>query len=753
MVERWQVADYDDLIPSDDAETEPGGLSAMELQALAQSSRDTVVVLDASGVVIRTWNGSGGGLGLSPGQPLTLHLPQDDATAVQRALQHCLSHGQPEPVSFSSRLPAASGAQAFSAILRKMRNGEVMCIAQDVTAQQAADSALARHLAVERLLRSFSGQFINIAPDGIDRAIDHALSELGDYCDVDRVYLYQLAEHEQYLVHTHGWYRRSRDGRLPFGKRIAVSRLPWLHRRLYNRSLIQVANLDMLPSEAHGEHAMLQQRGVTGLIIAPIVYSGRLHAFLGLDAGQTEAHWNQEQIHLVTAAAEIFASALQRKQSERRIFRLAYYDRLTGLPNRMLLRQRLKQFMHERGDHGFALAVLDLDDASNINDLLGHDVGDLLLKSLSGRLEAFAPAGHPLARWGGDEFVLTLPDADSDTAALVRQVQQLREVLGEPVRIAGHELRVSSSVGIARYPGHASSVDELFRYAEMALRQAKQQGREGLAIYENHLERRATYRSQVETRMRLALEQGAFELHYQPLVRTQDTNRIAGAEALLRWHDKELGTIPPDEFIDVAEETGLIVPLGDWVLEQACRDLAAWRAEGLHIPRVSVNVSGHQLLDDRLPRTLAQALKRHGLPPTAIELEITETTLMEREKGSLPLLQQLRDLGVGIAVDDFGTGYSSLSKIKHLPVTVLKIDRSFIQDIFTDDNDKAIIIAIVAMAHQLQLRTVAEGVETPEQLAFLRDNGCDLSQGYLHSRPCSATALRDLLRAAPRDQT
>ncbi len=722
-------------------------LTPAELLAVAQSSRDTVLVLDRRGRVVKEFRGFGPALGLRPGESADARLSASDRIAFRRALAHCREHDGAEPVTFL--WPGSGNAddrpRAFTAVLRQLPADRIICIARDVTAQQATDSALARHYAVERLLRSFSTRFINVPPERIDQAIEQALEQIGEYCKAERIYLYQFVKHEHYMLHTHGRGSDEADAGSGFGQRLAANRLPWMMRQFCNRHVVRVSDLDMLPSEAHAEHQLFRSHGLKSLVLVPIVHSGRLQAFVGCDTARGPRVWGEEEVRLLTSAGEILAGALQRKQSEQRIFRLAYFDRLTGLPNRMLLRQRLRQAFTEHADRHLALVLLDLDDASNINDLLGHDVGDLLLKSLSGRLEAFATNGYPLGRWGGDEFLVTLSLERSGGGQLLRQVHRLRAILGEPVRIAGHELRVSSSVGIACYPRDAATVDELFRYAEMALRQAKQQGRAGLAFYERSLERRATYRSQLETRLRLALERQAFELRYQPLVLAGDTSRVVGAEALLRWHDEELGSIPPDEFIDVAEDTGLIVPLGDWALEQACADLAAWRHAGLHMPRVSVNVSGHQLLDDRLPCTLERVLRRYGLPPNSIDLEITETTLMEREKGSLPLLQGLRDLGVGIAVDDFGTGYSSLSKIKHLPVTVLKIDRSFVQDIFTDDNDKAIIIAIVAMAHQLQLRTVAEGVETQEQLAFVRDNGCDLSQGFLHSGPCSAAELRDML--------
>jgi EAL domain-containing protein (putative c-di-GMP-specific phosphodiesterase class I) len=279
----------------------------------------------------------------------------------------------------------------------------------------------------------------------------------------------------------------------------------------------------------------------------------------------------------------------------------------------------------------------------------------------------------------------------------------------------------------------------------MALHQAKQAGRGSFRRYSGRLKETASRRSQMQGRLRRAVDHGEFSLCYQPLVELK-SGRIVGAEALLRWRDAQLGILAPEHFVPVAEESGLIAPLGEWVLRTACEEIAHWHNRAGTLPRISVNVSGLQLLDRRLAVALDDVIYGQGLLPAQIELEITESALMEREAAGLPLLQHLRELGVGIAVDDFGTGYSSLAKLKHMPVTVLKIDRSFIKDIFCDSNDRAIVIAILSMAKQLQLKCVAEGVETLEQLEFLRENGCDLAQGFIFSKAVPSAEFRCLWR-------
>lgn len=744
MIDSWRFAGASRS--ADTSGETPTGISAfstLELRALLRTTSESVLVVDDTGQVIKAAAGESTQWVANQllGKRLDEALDETSSRAFYEALLVSRRYQRTETVTFS--LHHEDRQHSFVATAYPLEQGAVLCAVRDITRQHAVDTALATRFEIERLLGRCSYRFINIHPDRIDLAIDQTLGDLGIYCGVDRAYIYQQTE--QTLSNTHGWRRSGLKEEQPaYGRRLHAGQLPWLARQLYSQELVTVDSLDQLPQEALLERNRLQRAGVNALVAVPIIYSGDVRGFLAVDRGADQPRWSREQLHLLRSAGEIFASALQRKQSERRIFRLAYYDRLTGLPNRQLLRRRVGQLCQSM-DQAFAVVLLDLNDAGMINDLLGHDVGDLLLKTISSRLEAFLPHGHPLARWGGDEFIFTLPLSAGDIGEQVtRQVDRLRDLLGKTVRVAGHELRVSASIGVACHPEHGGDVDSLVRYAEMALRQAKQQNRNGLVLYDQGLQQRAASRSRLENRLRQAVERKAFRLNYQPMVCMHDGALVA-AEALVRWNDEELGRIPPDDFIGLAEETGLIVPLGEWVLEQTCWDLGAWQREGLTLPRISVNVSGHQLLDDRFPKTLESLLRRYRLPGHALELEITESTLMEREKGCLPLLQRLRELGISIAVDDFGTGYSSLSKIKHMPVNILKIDRSFIQDIFTDDNDKAIVIAIVAMAHQLNLRVVAEGVETEEQLAFLRETGCDLVQGFLIGRPCSTQHLRELL--------
>ena len=441
----------------------------------------------------------------------------------------------------------------------------------------------------------------------------------------------------------------------------------------------------------------------------------------------------------------------ERLLAERRLHFLSYFDPLTELPNRALYGDRLRQALARarRRRRGVAMLLLDLDRFKVVNDTLGHQAGDRLLQEVAERLRAVVRDGDTVARWGGDEFAVLLEDVggpdDVDPVA-----RKLLEVFGQPLMVETEEgvqeLFLTASLGIALYPGDGGDLAALARNAETAMYRAKDRGRCSYRFYTADMHAQALERLSLESRLRRALERGEFVLHYQPQVSLRD-GRLLGFEALLRWERPEEGPVPPGRFIPLLEETGMIVPVGDWVLAEAARQLAAWRREGLPAGRMAVNVSALQLRDGGFHRRVAQALERAG--PEArggLELELTESAFMEGTRGHVAELAALGELGVELAIDDFGTGYSSLVYLKRFPIRKLKIDRSFVADLLTDPNDAALTRSIIAMAHQLGLKVVAEGVEEEAQRDFLAAEGCDAMQGFLHSRPMPAGEATALLR-------
>jgi diguanylate cyclase (GGDEF)-like protein/PAS domain S-box-containing protein len=436
------------------------------------------------------------------------------------------------------------------------------------------------------------------------------------------------------------------------------------------------------------------------------------------------------------------------KAAEQRIRELADYDVLTGLPNRRLLRERFTQLLAvaEREESEIAVIFLDLDHFKRVNDSLGHSVGDELLCEVARRLDGVVRRIDTLARLGGDEFIFAMPGFH--TAAAAEVARRLLDVFARPFEVAGHELTVTPSLGISVYPSDGKDLEALLRNADTAMYRAKEVGRNAFQFYSSEMNTTTLDRLLMESNLRRALVQKEFVLHYQPLVNLEN-GLIVGVEALIRWLHPELGVIMPDRFIHVAEETGLINPIGDWVLCEACRQAQAWCDAGLPPITMAVNVAPVQFRQAGFVEVVAGALATSGLEANRLELELTERTVMHDADINLGTLSALHRMGVELSLDDFGTGYSSLAYLKRFPVGKLKIDRSFVNDLETDPDDWTIASTIVSMGRSLRMTVLAEGVEKPEQLALLRKMGCDMAQGYHFSRPTSADGMADMLHDQP----
>ncbi|HEY5994947.1 MAG TPA: EAL domain-containing protein [Gallionellaceae bacterium] len=438
----------------------------------------------------------------------------------------------------------------------------------------------------------------------------------------------------------------------------------------------------------------------------------------------------------ITHYVSVFADISERKAVERRITHMAQHDFLTGLPNRMLLLDRMGQALSHARRVGSKVAVmfLDLDKFKHINDMLGHVIGDKLLQEVAGRISRISRSGDTVCRLGGDEFVLMLTELEKAEGASGIAEKLLEAVAGRIV-IDGHEVEITTSIGIALFPDDGKEGNELLQQADAAMYHAKQNGRNNYHFFTSEMNRRALERISIERNLRHALEREEFTLYYQPQV-DLGSMRLVGAEALLRWKDPENGEmIPPTRFISVAEENGMIASIGEWVLRESCRQMAEWRKSGLPEISVSVNLSAVQFRQKDLGEKVRAILNQYGISPSSLELEITETAVMQDAEAAIALLKEMKKMGVQLAMDDFGTGYSSLSHLKQLPIDKLKIDKSFVRDIAHDPDDAAIVSTIISMARNLKLKVIAEGVETDRQLAFLNQHGCDLAQGYYFAPP------------------
>ncbi|HTA65810.1 MAG TPA: EAL domain-containing protein [Xanthomonadaceae bacterium] len=429
---------------------------------------------------------------------------------------------------------------------------------------------------------------------------------------------------------------------------------------------------------------------------------------------------------------------------------LAHYDQLTGLPNRTLFYQALQEALDRASDESSLVAVLfiDLDHFKNVNDTLGHAIGDELLRQFSSRLVQCVHTRDTVGRLGGDEFGLILMMRGGQRAATA-VANRIRDVLRAPFDLKGHEVTVTASIGITAHPDDASDPETLLKYADTAMYRAKQAGRDTFRFFTAQMNAEVLAQIKLEKAVRKAVENDELLLFYQPKV-SLSSGRMDGLEALLRWQRPGHGLVSPGEFIPVLEETGLIVRVGTWVIDAACRQIGRWMRSSIGPMQISVNVSGRQFIEGDLEGDVVKALAEHGIPADLLELELTESSLMVNTERTIGILQNLKNLGVRISIDDFGTGYSSLAYLRRFPIDKLKIDIAFIRDITTNPDAAAIALTIIRMAHGLKLDVIAEGVETAAQLAYLRSNGCDRIQGYYFSGPVALPELEQMLREQKR---
>ncbi len=455
------------------------------------------------------------------------------------------------------------------------------------------------------------------------------------------------------------------------------------------------------------------------------------------------------ETRLVDVATRIAGIAIERKQAEDRIHFMANHDALTGLPNRALLSDRLEQAIlyAQRYDRWVTVVFIDLDNFKFVNDSLGHNAGDELLKIVAGRMVKCVRATDTVVRLGGDEFVILLFDQPKSADMASATLQKVQAAIAEPIKIEGHDLRVTCSIGLANYPNDGTDADALLANADAAMYRAKETGRDNFQFYTPELNTKVHEKFTLQSELRNAILRSEFVLRYQPQVDLR-TGRVFAVEALIRWRHPTLGMIPPIKFIPIAEDTGMIVPIGDWVLHEACRQNKAWQDAGLPPMTVCVNVSARQFREKNLIGRVASALRDSGLDAQYLEIEMTESMIMQDIEQAVAAMAALEGLGVHLSIDDFGTGYSSLSALKNFPVARLKIDKSFINDLTTNENDKAVASAVIALGKKLNLRVIAEGVETDDQVEFLRDNNCDEMQGYHFSKPLAPRDIEELLETA-----
>jgi len=503
--------------------------------------------------------------------------------------------------------------------------------------------------------------------------------------------------------------------------------------------------IDDLPKDERFPESPLLKLGVRSGIQVPIFGTAGTYGILSSHS-RTEAHFGPDDASFLQSVANTLAVAIERKTAQERLERLAQFDSLTGLPNRQLFHDRLLKTMAHarRGGSPMAVLFIDLDRFKLVNDTQGHSAGDKLLQEAATRLLQCVRAGDTVGRFGGDEFGAIVTDlAKPGDAGVV--AQKVLDALAQPFKLAPHDTYVSASIGITLFPADGDNPEALVMNADTAMYRAKEQGRNTYQYFTREMNERALARVHMEAALRRAIEHKEFLLHYQPKVDLR-TRAICGFEALLRWQHAEKGLVLPGEFVPVLEEAGLIVQVGEWVLQEVCAQIRSWQREGLPVKPITVNLSARQFQQKDFEAAVRHVLREAKVDPSLVEFELTESLLMSDPEGAARTLRGLKDSGVKISVDDFGTGYSSLAYLKRFPIDALKIDYSFVRDITTDPEDAMITLAIIGLAHNLKLKVVAEGVETQEQLELLASNGCDEIQGYRFSEPTTPGECARMLR-------
>lgn len=604
----------------------------------------------------------------------------------------------------------------------------------------------------QNIVMEISSDYVSVNESNFDDKTYNTLIRLGGFLNVSRFYLYLFDADKEELSCTHIW----TDGQASVEgfDTMAAAKFPWLMSRIKVNEIIRIAESEIsLPTEAAAEEITrltFKQPGF--LMLLPIVNKGEPLGFLGLDNVSEWKRWSETQLNMLKIVTNILADAISKVNQEREINYRACYDYLTKLPNRFLFKDRVRQSINlaNRTNKLLAVIFIDLDSFKNVNDTMGHNGGDELLTEISQELLRNVRKSDAVSRFGGDEFLIMLNNIES-VDNITRITDKIMGIFQKPFCLSGQEFFVTASAGIAVYPYDGDDADKLIKNADIAMYKAKDKGKNQYLLCSSEMKDEILLKMKLTNNLYRALERNEFILHYQPQV-SIETKKITGVEALIRWQHPEMGMISPGLFIPLAEQTGLINPIGEWVLKTACTQCKAWQDAGLPPIRMAVNVSVHQFRNPNLVGIVRDVLAETGLNPQYLELEITESAAMCEAEYIIYVLNGLKELGITISIDDFGTQYSSLSRLNTMPIDRLKMDVQFIRDINRSDRDKAIAKGIISLAHNLGMYVIAEGVETKVQYDFLCSNACDEVQGYYFYRPVTAGEIEKALASTQHEK-
>lgn len=604
---------------------------------------------------------------------------------------------------------------------------------------------VSQQLLQSTVISRLSSQMIGLNILNANAKISQFLKDIGAHYKIDRIGIMLLSQDGETLSYAYEWCSPGiapAMGKLP---QIKVTGDSWWSGQLTKRALLVISDIAQDKELTPRARAIMTSLGIKSLMSIPILVGGTVYGFFVNHTVITHNAWRDDQKNTMTVLANILSDAFIKLESEKEINRMAYYDALTGLPNRFLFNSTVDNALLAAAEAGEKLAVLfiDLDSFKAVNDTMGHEGGDRLLRQVAHNLAAHLSPDDFAARFGGDEFIVLLSHIDS-LAQLETRVSEIMATFNQPIMVSAQEFFVSATGGVALFPDDGGTRDSLIKNADLAMYSAKEDGKNQYKLCTAEMKNAVEKRVLLTNMLYKALENNELVLHYQPQVSVA-TKQIVGLEALLRWQNPELGLIPPGVFIPLAEQSGLINPIGHWVLETACRQNKLWQEKGLPPVRMAVNLSIEQFRNPILVDMILKVLKETGLEAKYLELEITESIAIKETTDVVPVLTALKDHGITISIDDFGTDYSSLARIKNLPIDRIKMAMEFVHGITVSDKDEAIAMVIITLANKLGLGVIAEGVETDTQLSFLEKRICDEVQGYYFYKPMPAEDIEKLL--------
>ncbi len=600
-------------------------------------------------------------------------------------------------------------------------------------------------IAFQKMVLDISFEFMNINQVNFDEKVDHLLEKIGTFFEVDRTYVFTVNHEDQTMTYSHEWRNDGIPSAMAEREDIPLDVFPWWYEQLHKDKLVYINNVASMPSEAHAEKKQLISQGIKSSVSVPVMFEGRVQAFIGIDSIKSQKKWSDENVDLLNTMAQILSKGITEINYDRQIDFMAYYDPLTKLPNQSLLAQKLNKGIARASRSEILVNVLfiDLDGFKAINDALGHKQGDQLLKQVAKRLLSAVTKSDTVCRRGGDEFIIYLNSHENEEEAEVI-ASQIVDLFKEPFILKAQEYFITASIGMSKYPADGEDIPTLIRNADMAMYEAKNLGRNQYIKFSEQLKLRTSEEIALTNDLYYAIERNEMKLHYQPQVRGA-TGEIIGVETLLRWEHPEYGFVPPFKFIEIAEKTRLILPIGYWVLKTACKQWIEWQEKGFKPIKIAVNFSGHQLNHPDIIQQIEEILEETMMPPEYLEIEITESVSMDQKDKIKNRLNKIKEMGISLSIDDYGKEYSSLKRLKESAVDALKIDMSFVQGIGINQKDEIIVKALLSLASNLGIDTVAEGVETKEQLEFLNQTCCVLLQGYYFHKPMPANELERLI--------